>query len=120
MIDISALFGFEGLLLEEKIMLAKDNIERVKIISEFITQKTHCVKNKEPILQQKIKQIIDSKEILSISTLQKDFHLSRRQFKRKFKEYSGFSPKTFLNIARFSALIKSGNKNHTNLFPLGR
>ncbi len=115
MIDISSLFGFEGLLLEEKIMLAKDNIERVKIISEFITQKTNCVKNKEPFLQQKLKQIIDSKEFLSISSIQKDFYLSRRQFERKFKEYSGFSPKTFLNIARFSTLIKSGNKNHTNL-----
>ena len=115
MIDISTLFGFEGILLEERIMSAKDNNERVEIISEFITQKTQLIKNKEPLLQQKLKQIIDGKEILSISTIQKDFHLSRRQFERKFKEYSGFSPKSFLNIARFSALIKSRNKNHTNL-----
>jgi AraC-like DNA-binding protein len=115
MVDISALFGFEGVLLEEKIMSAEDNNERVKIFTEFITRKTHLIKNKEPLLRQKLKQIIDGREVLSISTVRRDFHLSRRQFERKFKEYAGFGPKAFLNIVRFNALIKSGNKNQTSL-----
>lgn len=115
MVDVSTLFGLEGLLLEEKVLAAKNNLERVRIVSQFIKQKIDRAKDREPLLQQTIKQIVDGTEPLSISELRNDFYLSVRQFERKFKEQSGFSPRAFLNIARFSALIKSTEKHRTNL-----
>ncbi|HTM92441.1 MAG TPA: helix-turn-helix domain-containing protein, partial [Flavisolibacter sp.] len=41
----------------------------------------------------------------SVKLLANNNFLSVRQFERKFKEFSGFSPKLFLRITRFNSLL---------------
>lgn len=53
-----------------------------------------------------INDIIQSKGVTDIKTLADRHFLSLRQFERKFKHFSGFSPKLFSRIIRFQSAIK--------------
>jgi len=50
--------------------------------------------------------ISSSGKMTSIKALADDSFLSMRQFERRFKEFSGFSPKLFLRIKRFNSVLK--------------
>ena len=105
-LDIHNLCGTEGKFLEEKIMLASDNIIRAKIISDFLVARLHKIKKENSSIVNSIRNIITIKELISIPSLAIASNLSRRQFERRFIEYAGFSPKLFLNLVRFNSTIK--------------
>jgi transcriptional regulator GlxA family with amidase domain len=62
-----------------------------------------------------IKHLTNSNYPISITSLANDCNLSRRQFERAFKEYSGFSPKVFLNLVRFNSVIKAKTQANNSL-----
>jgi len=62
-----------------------------------------------------IKYVIHSRPIHTVTQLADRFNLSERQFDRKFKEYAGFSPKTYLRLVRLNQVLKQHNQNK----PLG-
>jgi AraC-like DNA-binding protein len=110
--DLITLFGNEGRELEEKIMLAANNNQRVNILSAFLENKLYRRERKDTVVQTSIKYVIHSKNILNVSVLAEKFNLSVRQFERKFKEYSGFSPKLYSRIIRFGLTLNEfGNSN---------
>ena len=59
--------------------------------------------------------LVESNVVTSIPSLVNDFNLSRRQFERKFKEYSGFSPKEFFKIVRFKNAMKESARGEKSL-----
>lgn len=100
--DLESLLGAGAKELEEKIMYAPNNLERIKIISSYLEKRlfnesTH----KDHAIQEAIKHVINSNQVETVAQLAYRFNLSKRQFERKFKEYSGFSPKLFFRIVRF-------------------
>jgi transcriptional regulator GlxA family with amidase domain len=98
--------------LEEKIMLAKDNRERVNIMIPFFEKRLHKVEGANAGVVHIINRIIHTKGQADINKLANDCYLSRRQFERNFKDYSGFSPKLYARIIRFQAATKEyGIKN---------
>lgn len=105
--DLKTLLGQEGEILEEKVMLASNNSERAQLLSEFLIKRLVNVKMEYPNILDTIRNTINQNYSCSIDNLARDCNLSRRQFERKFKEFSGFSPRAFLNIARFSNVIKN-------------
>ncbi len=104
--DLEALLGQEGKFLEEKMMTARDNVQRVKIISAFLGEKISENYLYQPDVFSCINHIIQSKGVANIKTLAGKHFLSVRQFERKFKQFSGFPPKLFSRIIRFQAAIK--------------
>lgn len=110
--SLNELLGKEGDELEEKIMLALDNKERVNILSAFLDNKLYKNKPRDPFIYSSIKYSIHTKGKTSVNSLAEKFNLSTRQFERKFKEYSGFSPKLYFRIVRFNRTLKEyGNRN---------
>lgn len=108
--DLPTLLGKEGLILEERMMLAKNNEERVRIISEFLERRIGKNYLDEPAVFSTISYIIKTKGIANVQQLAEKSCLSTRQFERKFKTFSGFSPKLYSRIVRFqSALNMYGN-----------
>jgi len=105
--DLYTLCGKEGRILEEKIMLASDHSERVRLVSEFLVKRLIHVTNEYANILTIIRNTVNGKFSDSIDMLASDCNLSRRQFERKFREFSGFSPRVFLNIARFGNIIKN-------------
>jgi AraC-like DNA-binding protein len=103
--DIKTFCGKEGEVLEEKIMLAINNRQRVKLVCDFLTATGY-----QKILSS-IRLMAHSCNIYSVKAFASHNFLSVRQFERRFKELSGFSPKLFLRITRFNSVL---NKNFNN------
>lgn len=100
--DLYALTGKEGKLLEEQMMMAMDHQSRYRILSLYLEAK--LVQNPEIIhpVQSAVRFVIHSPETWNVRDLASQFNLSERQFERKFKQYSGFTPKLYMRIIRFA------------------
>lgn len=110
--DMETLAGTDGKDLTEKMMLAENNMQRVNIISAFLENRLIKNQYQQPAVHFCINSIIKTKGAANVKTLADQYFLSTRQFERKFKEFSGFSPKLFSRIIRFqSALSEYGNKH---------
>jgi AraC-like DNA-binding protein len=111
MLDLKSLLGVEAVELEEKMMLAINNMVRVKIMTEFLERKLIRAKKQPPGVFEAIKHIIQTKGITRIEELAKQTFRSTRQFERNFKQFAGFNPKLFSRIIRFqTALGEYSNK----------
>lgn len=109
------LLNNEGKALEDKILNAKSNCSRVKIIEEFIERKLSLnYKNALPVFDC-IKFIIKNKETIKVNQLSKDYFLSERQFERQFQQFAGFNPKKFLRIVRFQSAMGWYGANNKSL-----
>ncbi len=111
MLSLDTFAGTEGRELEEKIMLASDNAARVELLSAYLEKKLLKIRSKHDVIPLAVTQIIHSRKLYTVGGLAYDFNLSTRQFDRKFKEYAGFSPKTFLRLVRLSDAVKQHNSN---------
>lgn len=100
-IDTATIWGTEGKMLEEQVMSATTFEARIQYVSEFLLGKLMSLRSYEMSFAQQIKDVTDSCVVRSINSFAHDCNLSRRQFERKFRDLSGFSPKDFLRIARF-------------------
>jgi AraC-like DNA-binding protein len=109
-VDLKTLLGKDGEMIEERIMLAVDNFERTKIVSDFLLHRLKNSKNKYPAITSCIQKAVQYNSFNSVGMLIDYCNLSRRQFERKFKEQSGFSPKDFLRLVRFTTSLKSPEK----------
>lgn len=100
--DLHSVLGRDGKELEEQIMLAPHNPARCRILTEFLENRL-CRSSEitHPALSA-ITYIIHSKRQHAVRELADYFNLSERQFERKFKKYSGFTPKKFMRIVRFN------------------
>lgn len=104
-IDTETLWGINGRMLEEQIMLADTDDQRVNLTSDFLLKRIKMIRSHDRAFARNIKSVIDNNSILSISSFAHDCNLSRRQFERKFIEFSGFSPKDFFNVIRFKNVL---------------
>lgn len=113
--DLRSLFGTEGKDLEEKMMLAGNNGERIQIISGFLKYRLAKSKNGFNLLNAAIQMIIHRKGQINVNELAGQCFLSTRQFERKFRELSGFNPKLYSRIIRFQAVFNEFNNEKPNL-----
>lgn len=113
--DLHSALGKKGVNLEERMFLAADNQARYQILSTFLEKQFQKHEPDHHRALTAVKHVIHSKTTCSVRELANYFNLSERQFERKFKEYSGFSPKKYLRIVRFSEACKHysemGNKS---------
>jgi len=112
MTDFFSLFGNDGKYLEEKMMLANDNRQRAAILSSFLEKRLLKDIPGTPAVFSSIHEIIQRRGLVNIEKLANQHYLSTRQFERKFKQFSGFTPKLYSRIIRFQAAISQyGNLN---------
>lgn len=114
-VDLYTLLGADGRSLEEQVMLAADNKARLQILSSFLEQR--LLKEQPTVLplHHAIRQVIHANIFTSTNELSEQYCLSRRQFERKFKEYSGFSPKLYNRIVRFGKAMNNYGLKHKSL-----
>jgi AraC-like DNA-binding protein len=103
--DVKTFFGKDGEVLEEKIMLATNNDQRLKLVCHFLEARLKNVRTAYTKFFSSATLLSGSGEIASVKALADRSFLSVRQFERRFKEFSGFSPKLFLRITRFNSLL---------------
>ncbi|MFD1258517.1 DUF6597 domain-containing transcriptional factor [Mucilaginibacter terrae] len=103
--DLNTLFKAAGRELEEQMMLAVNNQERAQILSAFLEQRLLNKPVKDEHIIQSVAYVIHSRPQLTVAQLANKFCLSTRQFDRKFKANSGFSPKTYLRLMRLRSAL---------------
>jgi AraC-like DNA-binding protein len=117
--DLHSALGKIGKELEERMMRAPNNKVRHRILTGFLESRLHDTNDYNHPTVSAIRQIIHSGNGYMVSDLANHYNLSERQFQRKFKEYSGFSPKKFMRIVRFSDACnyykEAGNKLLTEI-----
>jgi len=116
--DLQSLFGRDGRDLEEKIMLAVHNRQRVAVMSSFLEKKLLNICSGQPACVAIINTLIHTGGSTSVNELAKRSFLSTRQFERNFKTFSGFSPKLYSRIIRFQLATQQygpGNKSLTDI-----
>ena len=101
--DLESVFGIEGKLLDEQVISARDNHDRVEVVSRFLRAKLNATKRELPTTHRAIHMILRSKGSVSITDLAKVNALSTRQFERRFKELAGLSPKLYSRVVRFQS-----------------
>lgn len=110
-VDMKTFYGRPGVILEEKIMLATDNDQRFKLVCDFLEAQLKNVRPAYTGICTSIKSISNCYQGISVKSLAANNFLSLRQFERRFKEFSGFTPKLFLRIARFNSMLNKPFQN---------
>jgi AraC-like DNA-binding protein len=115
--DLQSWLGADGIALEEQMMLARTNSQRVKIMTLFLEKR---LKHYDPAihpLTKAISRLINDKQQVRVDELSASHFLSMRQFERKFKELAGLSPKLYTRILRFQAATQQyrGTKSLTDI-----
>lgn len=116
--DLVEFLGQEGKNLEEQMMMAGNNGERVNILSEYFSLKLQKIKVGHNHLNSIIKTIIQRKGQINVQQLAADSFLSIRQFERRFKEFSGFTPKLYTRLIRFQSVFNELDPRKVNFSQL--
>lgn len=114
-VDCETLWGAEGKILEEKVMLAPNTARRVEIVSNFLFDRIRIAERGDSGFMYLVKKIITNNCLVTIPSFASDCNLSRRQLERKFKEFSGFSPKDFFRLIRFKNVLKESEDRSKSL-----
>jgi AraC-like DNA-binding protein len=105
-IENRAIFGKEAGILEEKIITASNNTERLRILSDFFTAKLADIRNEDRAIEYGVREIVGSKGLIKIETIAHTTGISTRQFERRFKATNGIGPKLFSRVSRFLSTLK--------------
>lgn len=102
---LSDLLGQVGKDLEETILLAQSNAERINRLTVFFERRLAGLSSSDVGILRCIQAITASKGQLTIQALVDQYYLSQRQLERRFKTIAGFSPKLLSRIIRFEHSI---------------
>ncbi|MNJ85118.1 DNA-binding transcriptional activator FeaR [compost metagenome] len=106
-LDVQNLLGKEGKEIEEQLFLAETIEERARLISTYFESKLSGISEKDQTIITAIETVNQSGSNLNMDLLAKETYLSQRQFERRFKELSGFSPISYSRIVRFEKALNS-------------
>lgn len=114
-VDLATLLGQEGNDLEEKIMLASNNTERVFILTSFLIEKLRQGKQHSFSEYAAVLDFIENQGAVKVELMAQRHCLSTRQFERKFQFFAGFPPKLYARILRFQTATESYHDKHLSL-----
>ena len=112
--DLSTFINIEGRVLEDQMIAAKDNYQRVKIITQYLESKLAKRQLPQHRVFSSIHSIIQNNGRSKIDQLADQHFLSKRQFERAFKQYAGLTPKLFSGGSFAFILPASTSEQVTN------
>ena len=102
-------------LLEEGVREAKTNQERIKVSSETLTRMLRKTDIRDDRFLSIVRRFYEHMNP-GFSELIENSNISLRHFQRKFKDYTGFTPKKLQRIVRLHSAVRGGvPKNLTKL-----
>jgi AraC-like DNA-binding protein len=111
--DLHSILGHGEDDLTGKMVNAKNNHERLQLVTDFLVRRKNTPARKEITFA--VNQIIDSKGKVNVQDLSSQCFVSHRQFERNFKDQTGFSAKSFARIIRFNSLLGNYKDTETSL-----
>ncbi|PTT01352.1 AraC family transcriptional regulator [Pedobacter sp. HMWF019] len=103
--------------LSDQLLYAPSANDQLKILFYFLDmEQKSSLHLQDAAMKQALAQIIQSKGLVPLKSLQDDLGLSERSMERKFKAYTGISPKLFSRICRFQASLIQLRNNEYDKF----
>lgn len=104
-ISTGDLWGLEGKQLEEAVNEVEDDIERQRLVEEFLLSQLSTTISR-PRFEFAVEEIIRHRGQLRVGEVALRVGLSPRQLEREFRLSSGLAPKAFARIIRFQNLLR--------------
>ena len=118
-IDLSEVFGKEGLDIATNILKAATSQKRLEIIDAFLQNRLTQSQTIDQIVESTVETILTANGQISIHELSQQTRVNRRQLERKFAAVIGLSPKRLSKTIRLQAVFKMLlNKQYKNLTDL--
>jgi AraC-like DNA-binding protein len=99
--------------LRDELVNANSTRRQIEIFVSYIAEE---IKQKNPTLdgetEYALRQLITSKGIVSLKSLQQKLNLSERSLERKFSQQIGISPKLFSKVCQFQASLHQLRQNN--------
>lgn len=96
----------------DQVMESEGFDSQIQMISNFLLKKLSLIKAEDKLVKHSLSKIRSSCGILQVKELCDFYHLSERQFERRFKNVVGVSPRHYIKVIRFQEginRIRSGN-----------
>ncbi|MCX6317602.1 MAG: helix-turn-helix domain-containing protein [Bacteroidetes bacterium] len=120
-VALTELFAEEGSQLEEKVMQAQDNEERIQHIESFLCKKLQTEDSMNRVARSAVQALLESGGQHPIQELATQLQINRRQLERKFSKATGMSPKQYSKVLRLQTackLIGKGTFQHLTALAL--
>jgi AraC-like DNA-binding protein len=118
-IPLSELFGKRAEPLENDIIHALSNHERIDIITKFLSENLQTTEAADRVTKASIESLLLSNGIKTVDELADHLQVNRRQLERKFSAAIGLSPKQFSKVIRLQSTLKAMQlKKYTTLTSL--
>lgn len=94
---------------EEKLAVANSDLERIKIVEQFLESQLKDIETDKLILEA-VKLIYQSNGVICIKELNEKLLISQSPFEKRFRKVVGTSAKKFASIVRFNSVINNLNE----------
>ena len=105
-LDVDALAAKDGFRLSEQLAAAETTADQVRILSAYLQVLIRRNEGRQDQLMHfAMTRMLRTNGCLALKELQQGLQLSERSFERRFKQYTGISPKLFMRICRFQSSL---------------
>lgn len=105
-VSLVELFGEKGKALENEVLNAATNEERMIIIEQFLLNELNAPANIDRLAKLSVDMLLQSKGQVSVDEIAGQLNSNRRQLERRFSSAIGLSPKQLSKIIRLQATLK--------------
>lgn len=105
-VGLDVLFGNEGNALEQKVLSASDESEKINAVEIFLLNNLSKKETVDRVVKSTVETIFELGGKLGIDEISKRKKISRRQLERKFSLAIGLSPKQLSKMVRMQSTLK--------------
>jgi AraC-like DNA-binding protein len=103
MIELNKLAGKD---IDDQLIEAENAQERVDILTDFLLAQHNLGRERDELVEDALRLIHDEVGIITKASVLDRFHISARQFDRRFTQTVGMSIQTYIRIKRFNEAIR--------------
>ncbi len=97
---------FGGGDLTSQLMEARNGQERITLLTSFLVARLKQEKSRDTLVEESLRLIHANIGSLHVKDLLDAFHISERQFERRFTQTVGLTPQVYLRVKRFNEAIR--------------
>ncbi|MBS4196419.1 helix-turn-helix domain-containing protein [Lederbergia citri] len=100
---------FGATMLEIQLLDANTTAERVNILGEFLIAKLQQTNKRDELIEQILDYIREHIESVTVKNLVSAFHISERQFQKRFARVVGMQPQVYIRVKRINEALRLMN-----------
>ncbi|WP_223789474.1 helix-turn-helix domain-containing protein [Marinicella meishanensis] len=104
-VPISELWSRAGVRLQNKLKQCADPLSKLHTIADFLEPKVHV--RQHSVIDQSVQAILSCQGMVDMVSLERQSALSTAQFRKRFREEVGLSPKKYAKVIKVNAILSA-------------